>query len=131
MQRRRVDVDGVAVIVIPARQAVQHDRRLRRLAVLAIERHQRGKLGQLDLPERERAVAQTLDGAAHDLVARPRSVDAPFAADEVEIHRQRALTHRHSPSRFPVTLPCFFRRTQSGQLPRGRKTQRAASSHTT
>ena len=84
MQRRRVDVDGVAVIVIPGRHAVQHDRQRNWFALL-IERHLLGKLGQLDLPERERAVAQTLDGAAHDLVARPRSVDAPFAADEAEI----------------------------------------------
>jgi hypothetical protein len=46
--------------------------------------HLLGKLGRLDLAEREQAVAQTLDGAAHDLVARQRSVNAPFAGDEVE-----------------------------------------------
>ena len=92
VQRRRVDVDAVAVIVIPGRHAVQHDRQRNWFALL-IERHLLGKLGQLDLPERERAVAQTLDGAAYDLVARPRSVDAPCAADEVEIFCQCALTH--------------------------------------
>src|SRR6516165_9060382 len=84
MQRRRVDVDAVAVIVIPGRHAVQHDRPLNWLALL-IERHLLGKFGQLDLAERERAAAQILDGAAHDLVARQRSVDAPFAGDKVEI----------------------------------------------
>ena len=94
MQRRRVDVDGVAVIIIPDRHAVQHDRPLNWLALL-IERHLLGKLGRLDLAERERAAAQILDGAAHDLVARQRSVDAPFATDEVEIFCQCALTHRH------------------------------------
>jgi len=87
-----VDEDAVAVIVIPGRHAVQHDRPLNWLSLL-IERHLLGKLGRLDLAEREQAVAQTLEGAAHDLVARQRSVDAPFATGEVEIPCQRALTH--------------------------------------
>jgi hypothetical protein len=89
-----------------------HDRALNWLAPL-IERHLLGKLGRLDSAEREQPVAQTLDGAAHDLVARQRSVDAPFAADEVEIFCQRALTQLSSLSRYPVTLHCFRRRTQA------------------
>jgi hypothetical protein len=70
VQRRRVDVDAVAVIVIPGRHAV-------------------------DLAEREQAVAQTLDGDRDNLKTRQRSVDAPFATGEVEIPCQRALTHCH------------------------------------
>src|SRR6516164_10181089 len=90
MQRRRPQVEDHSEVEVPRRKAVQHRRRLNWLALL-IERQLLGKFGQLDLAEREQAVAQTLDGAAHDLVARPRSVYAPSAADEVEIHRQRAL----------------------------------------
>jgi len=54
-----------------------------------------GKLGRLDLAEREQSVAQIHEGHRNNLETRHGGIDAPFARGEVEIPCQRALTHCH------------------------------------
>src|SRR6516164_2363421 len=77
MPRHRPQVDAVAVVVVRRRHAVQHDRQFNWLALL-IERHLLGKLGRLDLAEREQAVAKTRGGTPTAFKASRQSVTGYF-----------------------------------------------------